>query len=138
LNLNVENIQDIIDTLKMSQSRLEMECWQTKNKKSARNIEDLHFCGMAACLGGYVAISRRFRKAGGMIDKRDGSPIYNCQRDEKAVAEWFGISYLLADRICCMKNHGMSYGVPYSKDVTKEMVIDKLEMLIKKGEDHVH
>jgi len=130
--INVENIQDAIDIIKMPESKLHMSRWQQYADVARPTLDSLHKCGMAACLGGHVAVSPKFIKAGGCA-RYSGSPEYKELRGHLAIAEWFWISDYLAKDICGLSYHAGGGGVyreSLGVSITKEMVIGVLEKII--------
>jgi len=133
--MNVGNIEDIIRILKIPKTNLGMRWWQEFgwDRSICFSLESLHACETAACLGGTIAVSERFQEAGGEICPVSGSPLFEGYDCEYAIASWFGISATLATRVCYIRSKDTYYDVP-REDVTKEMVIKKLEEIIEEGD----
>lgn len=128
MRLNRENIQYAIKLMENAKA-LDMRLFQTvaKGQPLAQTLGELHRSGNSACLGGYIAISPKFRKDGGYSDAR-GAPVYGRSGlSSGAVGEWFGIPTLAA----CQLMFGLNdyYDIPLAK-VTPEHVIAKLRQLL--------
>lgn len=118
-------------------NNLNMKFWQScENGVTALNIKQLHECGNTACFAGYIAISKRFKKEGGVISGA-GCPYFKDGIGHGAIGEFLNISNILSERLV----HGDfcdSTDIKYSKfynkpweEVTPEDVIEKLELILK-------
>jgi len=134
--MNIKNVKASIAILRRAK-KFDMEFWQ-KGNSLCEDEESLHSCGMAACFGGYVAISPEFKASGGSFCPfgtpiiRDGRGIENY--GSASIAYWLDITNGDSADLCCI---GGEYTDFYAKDVcdvTKEDVIEKLELMLK-GEE---
>lgn len=114
--MNIENInylidlmQEVIDTkgnfnidywqsVPIENGDGEATVWDWNNllDEAKPSIEEIHSCGYAACLGGYLAVSEKFKADGGAADK-DGEPIYQEEYGEYAIAKWLDIDIPLGE-----------------------------------------
>jgi len=140
--MNIENMRSAINIMKRA-GKIDMCSWQEiKNgDKALGSEENLHYCGTAACFAGWIAVSPEWKKDGGRIDERVGSPYIptkeNLDRNyyyAKAIAYWLDIPESYSCELCALNTtieNEEYYGVKMN-DITKEMVIGKLEEIIEK------
>jgi len=128
--MNKTNVQHAINIMKRA-GKLEMELWQgrRKGRQYETTEKDLHACGTAACLGGWIAVSPEFRKDGGRARENNGSPILGGFSYEMAIAKWLDISEELAGKLCTVEENVKFYG-KRAMDITKDDVIEKLERVL--------
>lgn len=98
-----------------------------------------HTCGTSACVGGYLAMSPEFIKAGGSADKEDGSPQFKGHDGFYALGEYLdcneeecyeGVG--LAEMIADPPESEEFYGVDYNW-LTAEIVVARLAKLLETG-----
>ena len=142
--MNIENMRSAINIMKRA-GKIDMRKWQEiKNgDKALGSEEELHYCGTAACFAGWIAVSPEWKKFGGRIDERYGTPYIPIKENldktyysSKAIAYWLDIPKSYSIELCALnttiKNEEY-YGVEIN-DITKEMVIEKLEEIIEKDD----
>jgi hypothetical protein len=99
-------------------------CIQSQAKTDEESLRD---CGMAACFGGWLAVSPEFQDAGGSCNRFDGYPVYKGRIGSHAIEEFLGIDESTAKKLCCEKvkePYGF-YGCGRNK-ITAQMVAEKL------------
>lgn len=130
--MNKTRIKDAIRILQMPKSLLYMPEYQRTCMyyTTAKSLKQLHNDGTAACLAGFIAVSPMFIKAGGRSGY-DGMPNFNTKTGGRAIADWFEIDEQLARALCATYTGGAQrlYGTLIC-DITKEMVIEKLEKIL--------
>lgn len=67
--MNRTNIQATIDILKQAQ-KFDIQTFQS-GEGGAKTVEELHACGNAACIAGYVGLSPHFQAVGGVLAYSD-------------------------------------------------------------------
>lgn len=155
--MNVQRIQAAIEMMKIAKG-LDMCSWQdftsSGNDSVSKSIEELHRCGNTACFAGYLAISEEFKAAGGRVCEESGSPmIGEHDTPTSTIAHYFELGSTEWDGVPCKVVQSIIYSeftAPicfgftkngFSKDissypvkfeeVTPDMVIDKLEALLR-------
>jgi hypothetical protein len=107
-----------------------MTTWQNEPHghiiQIAQTESELHACGNTACFAGHLALSPEFQKAGGSVSKI-GAPVFNGLLEASAVAEYFGITYEMAEDLTLP---GRDFYPVKFRDVEPEHVIEKLEMIL--------
>jgi len=131
--MNKVNVQKAIDIMKRA-GKIDMRVWQGLNLELCETEEDLHSCGTAACLAGWIAVSPDWKSDGG--DRCwNGSPLIDANGRTidgvEAIAYWLDIPVLDASKLCATYYPSKYYNVP-NDSITKEMVIEKLEELKEK------
>lgn len=155
--MNVQRIQAAIEMMKVAKS-LDMCRWQdftsSGNDSVSKSIEELHRCGNTACFAGYLAISEEFKAAGGRVCEESGSPMID-EHDTptSAIAHYFELGSTECNSVPCNAVQSIIYsefiapicfgftksGFPKDissypvkfEEVTPDMVIDKLEALLR-------
>ena len=127
---NEKNVQDAINIMERAQ-KFSMHQWQEVADGSACETEaELNECGMAACFGGYIAVSPEFKVAGGRVDLYSGVPILGRENGYFAIAEYLDIDFDLASRLtACNKDEVPFYNKSLRK-VTNQDVIEKLKLIL--------
>lgn len=132
--MNIEHVKH--DIRMMRRLKPETFCllsWQTGYSQDLTHISRsraaLHRCGATACYGGYLALSRAFREAGGTIGEI-GQPVLGpYDEGTNAIARWLGVDLDVAERLAKPFFAGATYGKePY--DVTPSDVADALQRLL--------
>ena len=94
--MNKANVQKAINVMQrvVDQNRaFDMAVWQDDAICGVRHTEkDLHECGMAACFGGWVAVSPEFHKDGGLADDYGLPYLTGARGGVPSIAKWLGIS----------------------------------------------
>jgi len=134
--INKDNVQLAINILVRAQAHdqnLDMEQWQDYRhfrKTPFTREKKVYECGMACCLGGYIAVSPEFQADGGMVGI-NGYPVFDIYRGAKAVAEWFGIRQPDAKVLTGVIRHNRlsEYRGKALRDITFDDVIAVLERL---------
>ena len=129
--MNRERIQSAIAMMKRVTHRyFDMTNWQDEQpghiKQIAQTESELHTCGNTACFAGHLALSTEFQDAGGLVSKT-GAPMFNGLLEASAVAEYFGITYEMAEDLTLP---GRDFYPVKFRDVEPEHVIEKLEMIL--------
>ena len=137
---NEKNVQDAINVMERAR-KFDLSTWQEGADFYAITTEaELNSCGMAACFGGYIAVSPEFKAAGGEVSRFSGRPII-CANDftvggHEAIAVYLGINDTLAAKLTACttyedgENDGYNFYGKSIKDVTKEDVIEKLKLIL--------
>lgn len=117
-------MQRVID----ANAKLDMGEWQT-SEEPLNSLEEIHSCGMAACFGGYVAVSPEFKATGGRVGNY-GEPKLHGLSFEKAIAEWLVIETVDSKDLCCT-DRSYAYNKPF-EDITPQDVIEFLNKIEEK------
>lgn len=138
---NERNVQLAIQIMLRNRDagrRLYMCLWQSQDNEvddefiPARTESEVT-CGMAACLGGYMALAPEFYDQGLRL-LVDGCPYIIVDgvthRGYGAVAFLLGIENLRAKRLCYMGPSGHELYGKFAEDVTFDDVIGQLALLI--------
>jgi len=144
LSINLERVRHsyyLMSRIAGEEMPFNMDCWQTINLYPCLKLRDfkkkMHnkIFPRTAGYGGYLALSSKFQKEGGVIDKIFGSPYYDKSTGTEAVAKWLEISTLSAAMLLCRQSRVKS---PYInacnkeipiRDVTAKMVASALNYL---------
>jgi hypothetical protein len=106
--------------------RLEWRIINTRPLQAKTDEESLRDCGMAACFGGWLAVSPEFQDAGGSCD-REGRPVYKNYSACSAIALFLGISTSNSWLLCAAGSASdLFYNVKDFNDITAHMVAEKL------------
>ena len=129
--MNCERIQAAIAMMERAIPRyFDMTNWQDEQpghiKQIAQTESELHTCGNTACFAGHLALSTEFQDVGGLVIKT-GAPMFNGLLEASAVAEYFGITYEMAEDLTLP---GRDFYPVKFRDVEPEHVIEKLEMIL--------
>lgn len=100
--MNIDRMKQAI-ALMEDAKQLCMVTWQTSPDADKHRvdptIEALHSCDNEACFGGYLALSKEFREAGGTQCRSSGAPMFDGHTGAVAVAKYLDIptpiSYML-------------------------------------------
>lgn len=57
-----------------------------------KTLDELHACGMTACVGGYLALSEKWIADGGSNHDVSGEPVFGGLEGYPAMALWLGLS----------------------------------------------
>lgn len=135
--MNIINVMKAINIMERA-GKVNMRRWQMTDLNNecnaADNEADLHQCGTAACLGGWIAVSPEFQEDGGSAGHRSGGPHFGVAYGSDAIAEWLSIPSYHSTALCALTSDGF-YESSYSSQITKEMVLEKLYALRDYGED---
>ena len=149
--MNTKRIEDLLAHLRKAveegEDVIDMENWQKYEKHPAADLDELHYCGNKACLGGFVALLPMFRLAGGEMLPSNGAPRFCSGLGAAAVGAYLEISPELADMLCSSPygeplNGASLHNVLYSQIMaaakgldwfswTAETLIDIFEALLK-------
>lgn len=133
---NEKNIKDSINALKRVRDRggkFNLKSWQELHflAKISTTEEELHGFGMAASIGGWIALSPEFKAAGGTVDYM-GCPWMNGENGMDAMKEYWDIPLIKVELICDCDQFTMEYyGVDNLEDITIDMAIEAVESLLK-------
>jgi len=134
--MNIKNVKASIAILKRAR-KFNMEFWQKGNSR-CDDEESFHNCGMAACFGGYVAISPEFTASGGSVCPLGAPVMFGRHGIENsgsnAIAYWLDITNEDSADLCCICDGYTDFYAKDVCDVTKEDVIEKLELMLR-GEE---
>ncbi len=127
---NEKNVQDAINIMERAQ-KFSMHYWQVVAYGSACETEaELNECGMAACFGGYIAVSPEFKAAGGTVSEVDGAPMLGRESGYFAIAEYLGVDFDLAARLTACNTDGFPFYNKSLRKVTNQDVIEKLKLIL--------
>lgn len=133
---NEKNIKDSIEVLKRVRDRngkFDLSNWQENAfyySKVLTAEEELHTCEMAACIGGWIAVSPEFHSAGGSLT-HVGFPRFNGYTGFGALVEYWGVPMIEVELRCDTDQFTMEYyGVDSLREVTIDMVIKAVESLL--------
>lgn len=131
--MNIDNINiaiRIMQRVKDLELPLDMGVWQAHRPKGylCKTVEELHYCGTAACFAGHVAVSPEW--PGGVA--LSGAPELNGIFGTDAIAKWLDIGHKNSCLLCMMEI--LSCGTIYGSNPTPDDVIGHLEVL-KSGGD---
>lgn len=122
--------------------RLYMGSWQCNlDSSNYTKEEELHKCGTAACFGGWLAVSPEFKKVGGEVNRLSGAPKLASFIGADAVMRFLKLDckestlYEVKEyinNVCATGDMSITkfYGVANVTDITPQMVIDKLQVLL--------
>ncbi len=134
--VNIKKAIAIMERAKMHEKSFYMCLWQEGSSHSeiAETEETLHTCGYTACFGGWVALSPEFHEDGGWLGEC-GEPCFKDEEDQYAIQAWLDIDQNTAANLCWVGGNRDADGNPFfpvtcGEQVTPQMVIDKLEMLL--------
>lgn len=134
--MNKENVEIAINVMKRVKSRggnLKMVAWQ-------KSIEVLHTedalinkCGTACCFAGWLGVSPEFKEKGGFVYAKNATPSYEGSFGSGAIANFLDVNLHTACLLTFTSGNGSFsfYGVESVNDVTFDMVIEKLELILK-------
>jgi len=82
--------------------RLFMAQWQQLGLHGYKTeLEEADKCGTVCCMAGHVALSHKFRDAGGTVGIGSGTPTFKGKTGGKALSMYFDIPYETASCLCC-------------------------------------
>lgn len=139
--MNPKHVQAAINVMKRAKARggeLYMSTWQaTIHTKYTE--EEVHNCGTACCFAGWLAVSPEFHEVGGSVST-SGVPVLNNLKQAEAIASYLEIPLELSELLTMTADSADEddgdvntefYGVDLYRDVTFDMVIEKLELILK-------
>lgn len=135
---NEKNIKDSIEVLKRvrdRQGKFNLIEWQEGANfiASIENEEYLYTCNMAACIGGYIAVSHEFHAEGGR--PMCGMPVFRRLVGFEAMAEYWGVDVREVEMRCDCDQFTLAYyGVYHIDDITIDMAIAAVESLLNLSE----
>ncbi len=126
--------------------RFNMSFWSSRRTPGGRDVDirlmderSVHECGMAACFGGWVALSPEWKAIGGSVIIT-GAPVLRGTVENyygaDAIAKWLNIEPDLAELLTCtgvgVDDEGRSnfYGGKKLIQIAPSEVIDKLNSLL--------
>lgn len=93
--MNKDNVQKAINVMQrvVDQNRaFDISRWQEGDSSCIQETEGLlHTCGMAACFGGWVAVSPEFQADGGWVGLKGMPAISGTSAGASTIAKWLGI-----------------------------------------------
>lgn len=135
--MNEQNVKAAIAVMERVRDRgdkLDMTEWQNVDDSGHffENEADVRQCGTACCFAGWLAVSPEFQSQGGETIN-SGCPRYERTNGTTAIAKFLNISYELASVLCATDIFGFQefYAVDSIGDITPQMVIDKLNLILK-------
>ena len=134
----------IMERVVKRKSRFNMAYWQSLSDVHANESEAIcktesaaHSCGMAACFGGWVALSPEWKTCGGAFDETGGPLLVRGNGryfGADAIAVWLNIPTWHANLLTCTGYSIFSRSGFYDgktiTDITPKDVIDKLKILL--------
>ncbi len=139
--MNLKRLEILIGIMERVQKKnghLNLSTWQAVKNCSfniAHTERELHRCGTAACVAGWLAVSPEFKEVGGRPGYI-GMPLLHEKSGAEAVAEYLGCTEQLAQKITAIGKDACQitwYG-PQLRNVKMHHVIKKLKKLYKKEE----
>ena len=100
--------------------------------ESIKNTEEeLHNCGMAACFGGWLAVSPEFIALGGGRSLVSGRPSFKSYYAENAINAFLGLDYMKGMGVLLVMPSSRLYDGVYTEDITAQHVLDRLNYIKK-------
>lgn len=149
--MNLERLKDLRNVMQRVADKnldLYMQSWQsnlTATLTIATDENELHRCGMSACVGGYLAVSPEFKATGGSATPERGTPEIVAENliGSAAVARFLETEsdeeYDLVCRMLWTDTNGEDehtfYGLEVGIDPTPRDIVDKLNDMIAEREE---
>ena len=136
-NINVKHLKDAIAVMQRVADNatclFNMGYWQDFGDWESCAISEraLHGCGIAACFGGWLAVSPEFQSAGGGVGD-EGQPLFNGYQGCLAIAEYLGVGEIDAEALCATNADAATqfYRTIGMHLITARDVLDKLNEML--------
>ena len=124
LDICITVIQRVVD----NKRAFNLSHWQVrKDEEPPKTTEtELHSCGMAACFGGWLAVSPEFIALGGGHSYFSGLPSFKSYYADNAINVFLGLPYLHGVGDLLTMPSSRLYNGIYPEDITAQDVLDRL------------